>query len=193
VFNPIDSIVNAESWVSSNPAIAKVDGNGVVTGVSEGTAVIKASAKKYSNGEEVTSGDFVVTVSAAASKFGSKIATHLSTLSLSELQIADVTDFVGCEIFGDVLTLKKDVATITTKNGVVTITRCGKDDIAIENADIFAFDENKKDNYVLAIGNVPLVLQAKWLSADNTAALGDVVWTSSREAIATVKDGVVTG
>ena len=52
-YTPIDSIVSKTEWTSSDPAVATVDKNGVVTAKSQGVATITHGASVYSTGENV--------------------------------------------------------------------------------------------------------------------------------------------
>ncbi len=59
---PADAGVGALTWTSSDPSIATVDKNGLVTGVKSGTVKITAQAADLSNSANVVSGEITINV-----------------------------------------------------------------------------------------------------------------------------------
>lgn len=61
---PADAGVGTLTWTSSDPSIATVDKNGLVTGVKSGTVKITAQAADLSNSANVVSGEITINVTA---------------------------------------------------------------------------------------------------------------------------------
>lgn len=188
-YQPLSSIVTKTRWHSSDPTVASVDGNGVVTAHKAGSADITLEANKFDVDEYVTSAVYTVTVEKGASKYGNNITTSKTNLTLDELGIVAPVSYEGCEINGNGITLTADVAQITTADGTVTMTRCNENDIVIENAEIYGAE----NGYVFAVGGLPLNLKARWKD-DLKEGAPEVVWTAhSAGNIATVaQNGEVT-
>ncbi len=79
---PTDATIQALSWTSSNEGVATVDASGNVTAISEGTAVITATATDGSG------------VQATCSVTVSKNSAALSSLIITEIQSANIDQFV---------------------------------------------------------------------------------------------------
>ena len=192
-YTPIDSIVNDSEWTSSDTQVAIVDQNGVVTGVGEGKAVISHGASVFSTGAKVY-GTCEVEVSAngASVRYGSRIVTSKSTLTLSELGISgEAVAVSGCTIEnGEVkITASKAVLSVNGKN--FEIEKCDADEIVINNKDFYEYHE---DGYVLAVGEHTLKLSAIWADMTNETVLTNVSWKSNNESVATVNEkGEVKG
>ena len=192
-YTPIDSIVNDSEWTSSDTQVAIVDQNGVVTGVGEGKAVISHGASVFSTGAKVY-GTCEVEVSAngASVRYGSRIVTSKSTLTLSELGISgEAVAVSGCTIEkGEVkITANKAVLSVNGKN--FEIEKCDADEIVINNKDFY---EYRDDGYVLAVGEHTLKLSAIWADMTNETVLTNVSWKSNNESVATVNEkGEVKG
>lgn len=204
VYTPVDSIINEATWTSDNPSVAVVDSNGTVTAVSAGTANITLQARVYSSfasGQTpvyVTSVPYTITVSNGMSTVhGNSLTTHLSSFTLEEIGLGayindDSLVLEGCSIVNNIVTLTGNTATISKGNNQFVINRCESEDIRIVNADIYAYDINRAEGYVLEVSERGFVLSAVWSSMMKSAALDGVEWTSSNTDIATVsQDGVV--
>lgn len=183
-YHPMSSIVTETEWKSSDPSVASVDQNGVVTAHKIGSAQITMKANKYDVDETVTSSAYTVTVEAGASKFGSQFSTSKTQFTLEEVGIsaADIvsTQADGYEIGGinnNIVTLTADVAHIETKYGTVTVNKCGANDIVIENAELY----KAESGYVFAVGGLTLKLKAVWADALKEDSLDGVVWTAKSD------------
>ncbi len=190
-YNPISSIVTKTEWQSSNPAVASVDANGIITAHSAGTADITVKANRYDDKNIfVTSAPYTVEVKEGVSKFGEAFSTSELSFTLEQAGISDgVTSFDGCEIYNGTVTMTGDTAQITTSRGTVTVTRCAADDISIENADIYS----SQNGYVFAVSELPLKLRAVWTDALKEGAPDNVSWEAeSDDNIVSVENGVVT-
>ena len=192
-YTPIDSIVNQTEWSSSNDSVATVDKNGIVTAVGQGSATITLGASVFSTGEKVYgSFDVTVTATGASVRYGNKIVTSRSSLTLTELGIDEsATEIDGCEIVDGIVTVTKDVATLNVDGKVFVIEKCDADAIEIQNK---KFYEHTDDGYVLAVGEHTLKLAAIWTDMTNRTELSNVVWTSNNQSVATVgENGEVKG
>lgn len=192
-YTPIDSIVNQTEWSSSNDSVATVDKNGIVTAVGQGSATITLGASVFSTGEKVYgSFDVTVTATGASVRYGNKIVTSRSSLTLTELGIDEsATAIDGCEIVDGIVTVTKDVATLNVDGKVFVIEKCDADAIEIQNKNFY---EHADDGYVLAVGEHTLKLAAIWTDMTNRTELSNVVWTSNNQSVATVgENGEVKG
>ena len=192
-YTPIDSIVNQTEWSSSNDSVATVDKNGIVTAVGQGSATITLGASVFSTGEKVYgSFDVTVTATGASVRYGNKIVTSRSSLTLTELGIDEsATAIDGCEIVDGIVTVTKDVATLNVDGKVFVIEKCDAYAIEIQNK---KFYEHTDDGYVLAVGEHTLKLAAIWTDMTNRTELSNVVWTSNNQSVATVgENGEVKG
>lgn len=189
---PIDSIVSKTEWYSDNEAVAIVDNNGVISGVSIGTAKIYMRAYKYSNPEAfVESAPYTIEIVAGPSTiYGAKMSTHLNEMTLTQIGIPSYESYEGCTI-DDVtgkVTLTAEIARIITSNGTFEIRKCSENGIAIRNAAVL----DAASGFVLEVSDLTLKLDVVYVSSlRNEKPL--VVWTSSNDAIASVVDGEVTG
>ncbi len=200
---PIDSIISETVWTSSNPSVLAVDGNGGIKGVKAGSATVTAKSKSPGMDEYVFSNEFAVTVTEGATVFGGSVNAHensmlLSALGLTETDIDSVENGVVENLAGDdtLRVINESQPAIITKKqgGTVTITLCGENEIKIDNATLYAFDENTTENFMLAVGEIPLQLTAVWRSDMLIGLPSNVVWQSDRPSVASVDtNGKVTG
>ncbi|HIU98469.1 MAG TPA: Ig-like domain-containing protein, partial [Candidatus Limadaptatus stercoripullorum] len=198
-YTPLNSIVTQGSWSTGDPSVATVDANGVVTGKAAGSAVITFVTHTDGGAKEVRA-TYTITVTAAATVFGDKFYSHLTDIALSDILApgvsAEVASVVGGSISGGELSLDSDECTVTLASGeTFTVIRCGKDDITILNKDIFAYDPEAEDPFVVATDEIPLDLDAAYLSAFRAGETpAGISWQLvSGEGIASLSaDGVVT-
>lgn len=192
-YTPIDSIVNDSEWTSSNAQVAIVDQNGVVTGVGEGKAVISHGASVFSTGAKVY-GTCEVEVSAngASVRYGNRIVTSKSTITLSELGISSgATAVSGCTVEKGEVTVTANKAVLSVNGKNFEIEKCDADEIVINNKEFY---EYREDGYVLAVGEHTLKLSAVWADMTNETVLTNVSWKSNNESVATVNEkGEVKG
>ena len=192
-YEPVDSIVSRTKWHSSNTNVATVDGNGVITGVNAGKAIITVEANKYTAEDVfVESGAYEIEVKASgiSSKFGSEITTSKSSVKLDDigLKSADIIgDVEGGTRDGNIITISANQAVIPTARGKFTVRKCAPQAIKILHSDLF--DAN--GGYVFAVSGLPLALEARWADDLATGTPDGVVWTSSNDDIASVENGVV--
>lgn len=202
-YKPLSSIVKTAEWTSSDPSVASVDQNGVITAHKSGTANIVLRADRFDGGGSVDSTPYTVTVEAGLSKFGESFSTSKSSFTLEEAGIVDeVTSWDGCNIVGNIVTFddvarasadgvaNTAVAHITTVKGTVTVTRCDENDIVIENADRYS----AASGYVFAVSELTLKLKAVWKDVLKEGYPSSVVWSvQSANNIATItENGEVT-
>lgn len=192
-YTPIDSIVNDSEWTSSDSQVAIVDQNGVVTGVGEGKAVIYHGASVFSTGAKVY-GTCEVEVSAngASVRYGNRVVTSKSILTLSELGISgEAVEVSGCTIENGKVTITANKAVLSVNGKNFEIEKCGANEIAINNKEFYEYGD---DGYVLAVGEHTLKLSAIWADMTNETVLTNVSWKSNNESVATVNEkGEVKG
>ena len=197
---PENATDKSVTWTSSKPAVATVK-DGVITGVSEGTAIVIA---KTVDGAKTAS--CTVTVKGGATT----IAVTGVTLDQTEATLeTDSTVTLAAQILPENATNKKiswisdneEVATV--ENGVVTAHKAGTATITVTTADggyTAACIITVKD---LTVEGITLDKQEAVVEAGNCIALrtsftpdkilsANVTWSSDNEAIATVNSyGIV--
>ena len=195
-YSPIGSLVTEGRWESLNPDVATVDANGVVKGLKAGQTEIVMYAVQSGAGKEIASERFAVTVKAAGSAFGNTVYVAGDAVSLAEAGIDkdNVQSVSGGVRSDDTLNITEAQAEVTlTDGGKVVLVKCASDDFVIENADIFTYDGESANPYIVAINDIPLTLSAAWradIGAPETAPA--VTWRSSNENVAYVdENGVV--
>lgn len=197
-YSPLNSIVTTGEWTSSNPEVAAVDANGVVTGVSVGTSVISFTTLTE-NGTKPVTGTKTVRIVAGVTTLGNEFSVHTDTVDLAAIGF----DYAGATAVGgtvndNVFTFAEgsSSATVTSAKGQsFTVTKCGLNEIEIANSDIFAFDEASDEPFVVATDEVPLTLSVRWKSALRNDVPTGAVWNIADEyaEIAAVSaEGVIT-
>jgi|GEM_PF-969054 len=198
IVGPEDATDKSVVWSSNNENIATVDENGVVTGVSKGTATITITTTSGSKTATCTVTVNVAVESVVLNKTTTSIdpgksETLIATISPSEATVKTVTwtssdtKIATVTSGGAVNAIKAGMATITvttadggykatcevTVNQTVTSVSLDKTTLAI----------NAGDSEELSVNINP-----------SDATDKSVVWVSSNDSIATVDDnGVVTG
>lgn len=192
VSSPIDALVEKTEWISSNPAVATVDGNGVVTAVGAGTCFVTAKAYgKTNDGKtpQATSPNFEVTVSGGASAFGGFVKVHQNGFTLSDLGVNSVVEnYSNCVINAGAVTITDTAqpAIINTENGSVSVQLVGENAIEIRNAQHFAFDASKENGFILAVSDM-LSVDAVFASRLKDGS-PSAVFTSSNSDVAAIVD-----
>ena len=194
IYTPAGNYIPETRWESLNENVAVVDGNGVVTAISEGETEIILYARQNSTGEWIESAPFAIRVDKGASIFGNTVYTATKTLDLNELGITDAKAVSGCKVEGGMLYITASEAVVSTSAGNVTFHSCGQNDIVIRNSEFYDYDPEADKPFVLGLGEAPLELDAIYLAdvggADGIPA---VTWISSNEKVATVNEnGTVT-
>lgn len=193
VFNPVDAIVPSAEWESSNPQVAKVDGNGIVTALTPGSTQIAVKAKTYSKDTYVNGLPFTVSVTEGLTYFGSTINIHDASVPLANLGISEAVAVEKCSIDDGTLTFDfgEINASIAVNGQTVTLSRVAESAITIENAELLDFNSS---SYALEANALPLKLSAVWASNLKTGKPSGIRWSSSRPTIATVNNqGEVMG
>lgn len=145
VFNPLDAEAENAVWTSSNNNIISVDGNGIITAKSTGSAIITVVV----DGHTATK---TITVSKGITNFGNNFAISQNSFPVSLLGAnGTVTVISGANIEAGIFTFTDDTATIMVGETIVVINKCEDDDIVFENA---SFIEGK----LLAVGKLPTYL-----------------------------------
>ena len=181
---PDTTTVNSTVWSSSNPAVAAVDANGVVTGISAGTAVITANM----DGSTVS-----CNVTVNAPEYTSLNYSAIS-LFVSETETLDIA--VEPEEYGlDGLTWTSSnpkVATVDA-NGVVTAKAKGTATItAAVNGETRTCKVTVKAMALNKAKTTVYVKKTQQLTVNG--GTGKTTWKSSNKKVATVNaNGVVKG
>lgn len=193
--NPIDSIVNNIVWnLKSGGDVVSLDSNGAVSAKAAGRAVITAGAKKFTSDAYIESAEFVINVTPSASKYGDVLYTHETSFTAAELGLGTILSHNElCSVKNGTISSIQSGATVTTADGTLTFYICGENEIIIENSALYSFDADDENSFVLAVGEVPLRLKARWKSQTKTDAL-NVVWSSLNGKIAAIdSDGTLSG
>ncbi|HVH69064.1 MAG TPA: Ig-like domain-containing protein [Gemmatimonadales bacterium] len=198
--NPLTG--RAVTWSSSNTSVATVDGNGLVTGVTAGSATITAT----SEGQSGSAGITVSTVPVAS------VTVTPATANLQPGQTVQLTatpkDASGNPLTGRAVTWSSNNASVATvsSSGLVTA-------VAVGSATITATSEGQGGTAAVTIANVPVAsvtvtpasasvnegatvqLTATPKDANGNPLSGRVItWSSSNTSVATVtSSGLVRG
>lgn len=179
------------SWSSSDESVATVDENGVVTAVATGNATIVATtsrSKFASCNIQVRIFSTSVTVNPTAQVNVGKTVTLTATM-----QPADTTDTITWKSSDTSVATVSSSGVVTAKKvGTVTITATttsGKTATCVVTV-LKPSTSVKLDKTEITLNNgAQEALVATILPVDST---DNVTWKSSNEAVATVKNGVVT-
>lgn len=116
----VDSNDNSElSWTTSNPLIATVDNNGIVTGKSNGIALISVQAGNGINAQ------CIVTIQTSPNKI--IIEESYITLDLTNSNVAPKSKKVKVRIEPETTNVNNEVEWISSNNSIVTIRADGED------------------------------------------------------------------
>lgn len=197
VYNPVDSIVDETIWTVEDESILTIDKNGVIKALKEGKTNVTMKAKVYEKDEYVESAPVEITVSKGATVFGDVIKTVSNSVELSALELVtdDVSDLENCILDGNTVKISNSSlpAYFMVSGKKVTINVVDENAIEIENAKVFAFDETKDDNFILAAGD-KLYLNAILSDTFAIDKNANVEWTTNAPAVASVdENGVVSG
>ena len=189
---PENATNKSVTWSSSNTSVATVS-NGVVIAVNEGTAIIMATAEevtamcvvKVLTNEvtgislDITSASLKVNenITLTATVTPANATDKTVTWSSSDNSVATVSN-------GVVIAHKLGSATITAKAGEKTAT-C---EITVEATPVTSITLDKTSVSLKVKETVTITATV----APDDATDKTVTWTSSNEAVATIKDGVVT-
>ncbi len=182
---------NAVVWKSSNTSIAKVDKNGIVTGVKEGTIIISATVNGISKNVSVTVKEPTLSLSKTSATIYTKGTKDDKTITLT----AKVN---GTAVSGSNVTWStsdKSVATVT--NGKVEAVSKGKVTITAKANGVSKTCTITVKNPSITVKPVKEPIKkgkTKALEVTVYPKSGTPTYTSSKKSIATVsKDGIVTG
>lgn len=192
---PADNTNTKITWTSDNEKVATVN-NGVVTPVSQGTAII--TAKTADSGVTATC---KVTVKKHTQSMS--ISSNSETLYVGSGVTLKATVLPEDATNKNVVWTSSDTAVATVEKGVVKAIRSGTAVITAKTQEgdfygiciiksVQGIEKLSLDKTEIKIDkkeSVALKAQILPLDADDT----EVIWTSSDEAVATVKNGVVTG
>ncbi len=174
---PSDASDKTVSWSSSNELVAKVDDEGVVTGVSEGSAVITASAG---------GGEFRA-VCEVTVKSGEETVTGVY---MAAKQKAIVNDYIdGYSASARFISSSKKTASVS-KSGLIKARKPGVVTIYIyEGAELFGTVEINVVKPSISAKKLITGLEEEFNANDNISGAGQLEapsWTSSRTDVASV-------
>ena len=190
---PDDATDKTVVWTSSDEAVAKVDNNGRVTAIAEGSATVTAAC-----------GAFSATCSIEVEKkyvFVESITLDKTELALTKGQTATLTATVNPADATDktVRWTTSDASVATVDGGVVTALKSGRVTIAAWAGKCSATCQVTVTTPVtgITLSHTGITLAPKEsITLDATVEPADadnryVTWTSSNEDVAIVKDGIV--
>lgn len=178
----------AVTWTSSNPAVATVNANGVVTGVSVGTTTITASCAGFTSTATITVNNPLTGINLDKAEATMNRGTTLKLNATKEPADAEgeiswessAPAVATVDANGVVTAVGKGTATITascaeqTKSCIVTV-----------NVPLEALTLNKTEADIDTKDNKTVQLSVAKVPADTTDE-DSVTWTSSNSAVATV-------
>lgn len=145
LFNPVDGQTDNLEWHSDNPSVLRVDDNGIITALTEGSAniTVKVSESIFDTK--------TFTIKKGVTKYGAKFNASRD-FNLSEIEPLDAVSAIsGCKIENGFLKFTENIAIIKVGNELVRISHCQNGDIEIEHKDILL------QNY-LKLGGIPIYL-----------------------------------
>ena len=190
VVTPLDGVATDFEWKSSDESVLRVDRNGILTGVAEGSADVTLSVIN-SAGQKVVSAPLAVTVNAALTPYGNTLDIGAGSFGLSAIGLrgSEVRSVDGGTLNGDEFTFDSgsEIASLALANGTVTLRRCAETAIEIVESDAL-------DGYILEMGGLPLYLSARYRSVLRRNETPKVSWGSSSDDVVSVDaDGTVRG
>lgn len=162
----------------------RVDGNGIVTAVEEGSARVRATS--------VAKPEFYaeIELTCVVSDFKyTELTTSRTTIPLSLLLNGSTSGITtqNCSVSGDNLVIDSYPATLTKNGRTLTVRRCEPGAITLENVSYFSSDE-----FFIRVGGQGLSLKAVYCDGLE-AGTPSVSWSSSSTDAATVsQNGFVT-
>ena len=183
-------------WSSSDENIVTVD-NGVVKGISAGTATITAQSENCTAECEVT---VVIPVTGIEIDFSSMAMEPGETRTLTVSIIPDNATDVSAD---DVIWTSSDGDVVTVEDGVVTAVAEGSAVITAKIGDLIDECVVTVQENIIPVTDITLNIRAKTLEEGETVTIKATVtpedatdkgvsWKSSDSFVATVVDGVVT-
>lgn len=211
-FGDLDESSVSVSWVSSAPAIASVS-DGVVTGISEGSAVVTAAATI--EGSDYKANCSVTVVAGAEDVYEVSFALDERNISMTEGEAKTLLPQISVSKNGEpteapeVVWSSSDDSVATVSGGRVTAVKAGETEIV---ASVSVNGKEYEARCAVTVAETPkaqvsidrstaelnagteITLEVTVSDASGTP-VGDVkiLWTSSDETVATVSDGVVRG
>lgn len=202
--NPIDTTDSKEiTWVSSNPNVATVDAHGMVTTVAEGTVTISAISVNNKRAEckiRVLNAEIAVPITSVTLNKTSLTLTEgdketieatinpanttddkTLTWTTSDAKIATVKE-------GEVVAVKEGKTTITVRTSNGKTSTCVVD-VERKPVPIEKIELNKK-TLELKLGNSETLIAT--ITPNDTTESKVLSWTSNKESVASVNEGVIT-
>ncbi|NLL56379.1 MAG: hypothetical protein GX242_04095 [Clostridiales bacterium] len=171
-FNPIDGQADNLTWSSSNPAILRVDRNGIITGVSQGTADITVFVK------DDISATKTFTVTKGVTTFGQEFKVSRN-FTISEIAPSDeILVQSGGHIEGDNFIFDDDVAVLSIGGQRVVITKCQPNDIEFEHSDILR-------QKLVKLNSAPMYLNVVYSDVFNSSKV-EATYSTNNELVATI-------
>lgn len=191
--SPEDAVCDL-SWSSDNEGIASVDENGMVTAVSEGLAVIQASAGEvYAKCSIVVEPKEVENVTVDPGELNLKVGEKSElTLTIEPEELADSYVLWASDNENVATVANGTVSAISAGEAVITATVGGMSascNVSVTNVEVESIVLNYTE-YTLKEGET---VQLTAVVKPDNATDADVVWsTGDRNVAAVSKDGLVT-
>lgn len=148
--DPVDAEAYDVRWTSSDESVLEIDGNGILRGVSPGSAKVTASFGEYVC-------EKTISVQPSVTKYGTSFSTAKAVLSFTELGITEATALSGATVDGETIALSAGQNDLTI-GGETVIIHLVDDGIEIRNGDLLA----ARTYYV---GKAPLHVEAAYKDA----------------------------
>lgn len=185
-------------WTSSDESIAKVNANGVISAIKEGTCVITATIKEEDRKEPVM-GTLTVTVKGNSLLKQSVIYSTTHTVDISSYLRDDASKITIKEVVGGTYSGFNVTVNESENNAYIVLSYLGREEylkISIVNNNSLVIDSlfDYEKTVWSAQNLIPLNTEMFHISASCPfGEVGNVTWTSNNPAVATVVGDRIAG
>lgn len=184
-------------WDSSNEGVAKVNGNGVITAVSEGTCTVTATVNE--DGRKPITGVLTVAVNGESLSKKSVIYTTSRTVDISNYLRSDKSGITVKSVVGGTNSGFNITVSEAVSDAYITLSHLGYEEIikvsVVANNSLVIDNLFDYEKTVWSAQNlVPLNTELFYISASCPFAdAGRITWTSDNPAVATVVGDRIAG